>query len=295
MIGRVTTSTMATASARNLQAAQARLAQLQTNAQSLKRINRPSDDPAGTADSLQIRAQQTANAQYGRNIDNGDAWMNVTDGALGTATALLQRAKDLTLQGANGSQSTTSKTAIATELDGIRQDLLAAANTKYLGRNVFAGTSDQAAAYVDGTPPAYTGIAGSSVDRRVGASTTIRVDSDGSAIFGTGSTSVFSLLSTVADNLRNGVDVSAQITDLGNSLNSIINGRSELGARQSQLEAVKTTIQNDGVALETQRSNAEDIDLSKAILDLQTQQLTYTSSLAITAKVLQPTLMDYLR
>jgi flagellar hook-associated protein 3 FlgL len=49
------------------------------------------------------------------------------------------------------------------------------------------------------------------------------------------------------------------------------------------------------VSLESQRSSVEDVDLAKVILDLQTQQTTYQASLAITAKVLQPSLMDFLR
>jgi flagellar hook-associated protein 3 FlgL len=49
------------------------------------------------------------------------------------------------------------------------------------------------------------------------------------------------------------------------------------------------------VSLESQRAQIEDVDLGEIALKLKTQELAYQSALAITARTLQPTLMDFLR
>ena len=143
MITRVTSTQLLTDSSRTLQAAMARLSTLQTQASTGLRISVPSDDPAGTGASIQVRGQQANNAQYQRNATDGLGWLSVTDSALTQATSILQSARNLVLQASNaGSMSTTSRDAIAAQMQGLRDDLLATANTRYNGRSVFAGTSD---------------------------------------------------------------------------------------------------------------------------------------------------------
>ncbi len=299
MMGRVTLQTMAATAQRNLQSSSVKLAQAQESATGLKKFARVSDDPAAAADALAVRGQQAASAQYGRNISDGVAWMATADSALASATTLLQQAKDLTLRGANTVNNADVREAIAVQLDSVRADLMATANTQYMGRNIFAGNSGQGAAYTD-NPVAFTGEPGSTVERRIGTNATVRVDADGGAIFGRDNTdgkgdSVFGLLKTIADTLRSGGDVAAHINDMDQALSAVINGRSEVGARHAQLLRAQDANANTAVDLENQRSGIEDLDLSKAILDVKTQELAYQTALGITAKVLQPTLMDFLR
>lgn len=168
MINRVTSQSMMATAQRNLNAASSRMAEIQEKATSMQKISRPSDDPTGTSDSLTVRGEQARSAQYARNIDNGKGWMAVIESSMSLTTGLVNRAKDLALQGANGSQSDQSREALALELEGIRADLLAQANTTYLGRTVFAGNSDAGVAFRDGAEPVFTGSPGSAVLRSVG-------------------------------------------------------------------------------------------------------------------------------
>ena len=296
MMTRVTMQTMAAAAQRNLQASSAKLAQLQQSATDLKTFSNVSDNPAAAADAMAVRAQQAAAAQYGRNISDGSAWLTTADNALASATTLLQNAKDLTLQGANGAINQDGRDAIAAQLDSIGRDLLSKANTQYMGRSIFAGNSSAGAAYTDGNPPVYNGDA-STVERRISPNTTIQVDANGAAIFGPDKNgdSVFGLLKTIADTLRGGGDVSAHIDAMDKALSTVINGSAEVGARHAQLLRAQDANANAVVDLENQRSGIEDLDLSKAYLDVKTQEVSYQAALGVTAKVLQPTLMDFLR
>lgn len=291
---RVTNQTLMSSAQRNLQTNKASLARLQGQVSDLKRITRPSDDPTGTGSSLQVRAQQAAAAQYGRNIDNGRGWLTTADTALTSSTDIMRRVKDLAIQGSSDVLTPAAKEGIAAELDGLKQNLLSQANATFMGRNVFAGNSDSGFAFSNANPPAYTGT-GSTVDRRVADGVTVRVDADGAAIFGTGTGSAFALIDKIATDLRSGGNAASNIPALDARMSTLISEHASLGARDAQIQRAQDLNITQQGNLEAQRAGIEDVDMSKAILDLQLQSTNYQAALAVTAKVLPPTLMEFLR
>jgi flagellar hook-associated protein 3 FlgL len=307
MLNRVTNLTMNTAAQRSLQFQQAKLAELQDKATSLNKISRPSDDPAATAQALATRSLQAANAQYGRNIDDGNTWLTAADSALEQATNVMRRVKDLTVMAGNGSLNQSGKDAIAAELESLKTDLISIANSQHLGRNIFAGNSDAAGAFTTGTPrnpsipsdtgtpPTFNGTGASAVERRISATQTVRVDADGATIFGNGTGSVFDIVGKLAADLRTGTDVDPRVADVDTAFKNIVNGRAEIGTRQAQLERAGNVNTELEASLDAQRTGIEKADLGSVIMDLKLQETNYQVALAATAKVLQPTLMDFLR
>jgi flagellar hook-associated protein 3 FlgL len=298
MLGRITNQQMLVSSQRNLTSSRALLARLQEQTASGRAITKPSDDPSATASIMRIRSEQRAVTQYSTNIADGTAWLSTVDTTLSTSEDLLRQARDLTLQGANGGSMTpAAREAIATQLDGIKSDLLKQANTTYLGRSVFAGSSSAAQAFSseDATVPyEFSGAAGATVTRRINDSESIAVDADGAAAFGSGTDSVFTLIDTIAADLRSGADVSGRITELDAHRDNVITQHALVGARYARMEQAQETNLSQSVALETQRSGIEDADPAKTIIDLKAQELTYQTALAVTARALQPTLLSYL-
>jgi flagellar hook-associated protein 3 FlgL len=293
MVSRVTNQTLMTSAQRNLQASMTRLASLQSQASSQKAITKPSDDPSGTGDSLRVRAQQRAAEQYSRNVDSGNGWLTMGDSALSATEGILNRVRDLTVQGANEATLTpATREAIASELEGLKSELLGQANTKYQGRSVFAGNSDAGTAFT--TDYSYNGAAGSAVQRRIGADSTVRVDADGAAIYGTGGDSAFALIDKVAADLRAGTSVNTHLDAIDDRINTVIAGHAELGTRHAQILKAEESLMTLSGTLEAQRAGVEDVDLSKVLLDLKLQEVSYQTALSVTARVLQPTLMDFL-
>ncbi|WP_210479823.1 flagellar hook-associated protein FlgL [Naasia sp. SYSU D00948] len=298
MLGRITNQQLLLSSQRSLQASRAQLAQLQERVSTGKAVSRPSDDPSATASILRVRGEQRAVQQYATNITDGLAWLATVDRALSGSGNLLRQARDLTVQGANsGAMTPAAREAIATQLEGVRADLLQQANTTYLGRSVFAGTSDAGVAFDTSDPAApysYTGTAGASVARRINDTESILVDADGAAAFGTGGGSLFALIDDIVADLRAGADVWGRITELDTHRDRMSTQHALVGARYARMEQAQETNLSQSTALETQRSGIEDVDPAKAIIDLQAQELTYKTALAVTARALQPTLLDYL-
>lgn len=291
---RVTDQSMSLAAQRALGDRQSRLASAQQTATSGVRISRPSDDPVGTGEALRVRADLAAQSQYQRNIDDGTAWLSTIDSALGGATGVLRQVRDAVVQGGNGSLTQDARDALATVVDGLRADLLASANTRYLGRNVFAGTSDAEASFTDGSPPTFNGAAGT-VTRRIGPDETVRVDVDGRTAFGSGSTSVFSTLTDIAADLRSGADPTKRLGALDAAMSDVVAARADVGTRSAVLQRASRSTSTASTTLTSRRSAIEDVDLGQAVLDLQLQQTAYQAALAVTAKVLQPSLTEFLR
>lgn len=293
MISRVTSSAMTQTAMRQLQSNLSELARLQEQATSQRAFAAPSDDPAAAAAALALHAEQRRTEQYARNIDDGLAWVTAADTAITASTALLGRIRDLTAQGANdGALDATAKEALAVELEGIGKELLAQANSRLLGRSVFAGTSDTAAFAADYS---HSGVPGAEVTRRVSDAASVRVDTDGAAVFGTGDDSVFALVDKIVADLRSGTNVGPRLGEIDSRRTAMLGVQGSVGTRQSQIERAKEAAVHNSVSLESRRTAVEDVDSIEVLVRLQAQELVYRSALAVNARVLQPSLMDFLR
>lgn len=299
-IGRVTHFTVRNSTLENVQANLQKMSQLQAQMSSGVKINRASDDPSGTADVLRLQNEQRQLDQYSRNASDGEAWLTTVDSAISTSLTTLNKARELVVRAGNGALGDTSRDALASELEGLRDGLLAQANTTYLGRPVFAGTVE-GPAYSDDYEFADAGSG--TVTRTVASDTIIRVDVRGSAVFGDGDESVFKLLDDIIAVLRGGDDPTqvpaadgrANLDAVDGFLDRMKTEIASVGARQNQITAAQDLIAERQVTAKGRLSAVQDVDLAQIILDLGAQEVAYKGALAAGAKVLQPTLLDFLR
>ena len=301
---RVTNSSIAAMSLANLQSSLQRGADLQAQLSSGKRINKASDDPSGTVSALSLqwrdRPQQPVLAQRLRRR----RWLTTVDSTLTSINDVLSRARDLVVQAAStGSGDTNSQTAIATEMKQLRASVLSLANTTYLGRPVFGGTTAGSAAFTAGTTTSiggqpdisFVGDTGT-VQRRISDGTTVRVDGDATAAFGTGAGSVFNVLATVIDHLQsNPAALGSDITAIDGAAGNVRAQLTDVGVRQQRIEDGKTTAGNRVQDLSARLTDIEDVDMPSTIVALQTQQVAYQAALGATAKIVQPSLLDFLK
>ena len=293
--GRVTESSIHTRVLANLQRNIAKGEKIQEQLSSGKQINRPSDSPTGTVASMQLRGESRAVQQYSRNADDGLGWLSTLDSTLSNTSTLVNRARDLTVQGlSSGTNTAQSNEALATEVDQIKSALIGYANTKYLDRPVFGGTTTGDTAY--DTAGNYVGDAGQTT-RTVGANSKVRVDATGPEAFGTGATQLFTVLQGISDSIRSGDSdaLSAGLDKLDKASDLMKNTLSDVGARYNRVTQMKQSAQDRLLSVTSQLSDVEDVDLPKTIMDMQLQQTSYQAALAASAKVIQPSLIDFLR
>jgi flagellar hook-associated protein 3 FlgL len=299
---RVTQNTIATNSLANLQTNLGRVSQLQEQMTSGKVINRPSDSPTGTVSALGLRGEIRTTEQYSRNANDAVSWLGTQDTTLTSINDVLQRVRVLTLQGSNdGALGPAAREALASEVKSLRETTRGLANTTYLGRPIFGGTTNKTQAFVaDATGKIVYQGDGGEVVRRIGADATVRVDTDGLAALGPivpGGPSAFDVLDQIADHLTKG-DTAGLSTDLGNLDKATLGVRTaltEVGSRYNRAEAARQAADDRVLTLRATLSGVEDIDLPHTIMDLQMQQMAYQTALGATAKALQPSLLDFLR
>jgi flagellar hook-associated protein 3 FlgL len=293
--GRVTDNSIHTRVLANLQRTIAKGEKLQEQLSSGKQINRPSDSPTGTVSSMQLRGETRANQQYARNADDGLGWLGTLDQSLSSSSSLINRARDLAVKGLNtGALDAEGSAALAAEIDQIKDSLIGYANTRYMDRPVFGGTTAGGTAYdADGT---YIGDEGV-LTRTVGADSKVRVSATGPEAFGSGDTQLFTVLKNLSDAVRSADNAAMRdnLTKLDSASNTLKTTLSEVGARYNRVEQMKQSAQDRLLTVTSQLSDVEDVDLPKTIMEMQLQQTSYQAALAASAKVIQPSLIDFLR
>ena len=106
-----------------------------------KRLEQPSDDPAGTSQILTLKRNIEEMDRFLKNMDVADTWLGITDSAFDKLDRYIERVKELALQGANDTQDADSRSAIAHELGQIFEELVDIGNTKAMDKYVFGGTN----------------------------------------------------------------------------------------------------------------------------------------------------------
>jgi flagellar hook-associated protein 3 FlgL len=261
-------------------------------------ITKPSDNPAGAVQVMSYNADITRLGQYQTNANDGLAWLGSAGNVLSSVNTQLQRVQSLAQQGANATTDPAGRQAIANEIDSIKNSLLADANTSYLGRPIFGGTTGGTAAY--DSSGNYIGDTGA-VNRTVAPGTSVQVNVLGSDVFGSGTSNVFSVLTQLSADLRsaNPTNLAAvgttDLTAVQQSMTLVRNAEATVGSRTNELQSLQSQALARQTTLTTAKSSVADLDLAKAETELSTQQLTYQAALQATARVLSLSLSEFLK
>ncbi len=293
-IGRVTHGSMTLSSLNNLQATLGRLSQSQEQVTTGRRINRPSDDPTDSARALRTRSSLADQQQYARNGQDATTWLDLTDSRLQSMNDSLRRVRDLALQGSTDTYSGTSREALAVEIEQLRDHLLAESNATYLDRPIFGGITAGEQAYDDAGN--FLGTTGD-VHRTIADGIDVVINSDGPALFGSGATSMFAELDALANAVRAGDTAAIQggIDQVDVRSRLIVDELSDVGTRTNRVEDAVTAAKDAGLSLQSSISELENIELTEALVQLQMHEVSYQAALSATSRVIQPSLVDFLR
>ncbi|AXV05896.1 Flagellar hook-associated protein FlgL [Euzebya pacifica] len=291
---RITQGMVARSSLANLQKSLGRTQRLQEQLSTGRQLNRPSDSPTGLVTAMQTRSSLARREQHLRNADNAVGWLNTADAALQGSSNMLRRVRDLTVQGGNSTLDPVSRENMAQEIEAIRAGLTEIANSRYAGRLLFAGNADVPAAFdAAGNFQGDTG----QVERTLADGQQIAVNVSGIEVFGSGAGSVFDVLTQIADDLRNNPEdvVANNLDNLDTRVDTVLTALGDIGARTNRIENMRERATSDEINLKTRLSEAEDVDLPETIMELQLQEVAYQAALNATSRVIQPSLLDFLR
>lgn len=277
-----------------------RLTQTQDRLSSGKRIERASDDPAGTARALQLREQLAGTRQHQRNAADGRAWTEATETALKTMTDVVHRVRELVVQGSSDVLSAQAREGIAIEVEQLAETLKEQANANYAGRHLFGGTLTASPPYPGGSD-AFAGN-GDPIAREIGPGVSVVVNVSVEGVLGSGQVAaddgLLHVLRDVAAHLRAADTAALGGTDLArleSGADGLLALRAANGSMASRLEAAGSRLLAlEEVGLRT-LSEVEDADIAETLIDLNTQTAAYQAALKAGANIVQSSLMDFLR
>jgi flagellar hook-associated protein 3 FlgL len=294
---RITQGMMVNSQVSRLQTRLERFERAQSQLGTGKSILKPSDDPAAANRGLVLRASMRAREQEARNGADALSWLNLADSKLQGATTRLHRARDLTVAGASNKDPVAQR-AMATEIAAIRDELVGIANSQHAGRPLFTGFSDGLAVEKDAGAWQYRGDDGT-ITRRVSEHDVVQVNVTAAGVFGFGTEGgdVFSLLDRMEEALTTGRQdlLTGQLAELDVAMERIGDKLSLVGAATNRVDAAMSRNQDEQLAIRSELAVTEDVDVSSAVMELQTQEVAYQATLAALSRVLQPSLVDFLR
>lgn len=386
MMERITQSMLANNALYGMRKTSNRMADINAQMSSGKRINFASDDPASSVDSMRLRKQLASTEQYQRNIDDASSWMTTADSAMQSISDKYASAKTSLIQANSGAQGAESLKAIAADLRQQAEALMNQSNATYLGRTVFAGNSDKGTVFQKLQTPNgiqfvqsdSDAVTASPVTRQINSNQKVQVNVDGNQLFGTGTINwkvsvlekstddavtvaksvtdgnttyykvdnsvtpakyfkldpstgefatqaetnaptnpqetkidisysidpsnnpnVMNLLVAAADMLDSGSVNQSKMEaiqgELARRTSELQTQMSTLGAAHKQVIDSQDSIQSDLMQVQSQISSVEDVDIQKLTIDMALADMSYKASLSATQRVVQPTLLDYLR
>jgi flagellar hook-associated protein 3 FlgL len=298
---RITESMMSMRAIADLQRSSSAVAHTSYQVSTGNRLERPSDDPHGAERAVRLRADLAATKQYQATVDHSLGWAQATDDALGTISDIVQRARELLLQGGNDSLSAGARSDIALEIDQLIGQAKTSANASYDGQYIFAGQATDTAPYDADGADAYGGDTGAIV-RTIGPGVSVRLNASGGSVLGDGTDGkVLDVLRDIAAHLRSGVPAdhnALRTTDLAAldaNMAALGQARAEAGTLTNRLTAAARRLQDVEISTENVRSTIEHVDMAEALANLSRQQAVYQAALKATAMNLdQRTLMDFL-
>ena len=296
----------------NVRIATSTLGDLQEQMVSLRRINRPSDDPAGASRAAVLKTDEADYKQYTTNIDSARGMLDFTASVLEAVSEQVVAVRGKLMAAINPTSGESSREVAANEIDNILNSIVGQANSSFAGMFILGGTQTD-------RPPfeiAAKGIGGIESVRYNGNSDRIRyvvgtdhqvdVNEDPVEVFMPRGEAlgVFQSLIDVRKLLQNPDDLSAG--DLGRELSEklsvvddihsdIIRSLGRAGTRSRALQIRRDLYSKAQISAATQRSELEDADIADVALRLQNQQVIFQVVLAGSAAVYSSNLMEFLR
>ncbi|WP_077597245.1 flagellar hook-associated protein FlgL [Oceanobacillus kimchii] len=293
---RVTQSMLSNNMLRNLTNSNAQMNKYMEQLYTGKKITKPSDDPVVAMKGIGYRSELVRVEQYQRNTSEVNNWMDNTDSALNQATSAMQRLRELAVKANNGTNSEDELQSILQEANELKGHLTDIANTNVNGKYIFNGTNTN-------TPPVTVDEDGNiqtdfrdnnDVVIEVSAGTKLKANVNGGDVFG-GEPDLFTAVDNFITNLENGENIDESIGEIDAGINQIINSRAELGARMNRLELIENRLSEQEIVATQTMSDNEDVDFAEAITKLITQESLHRAALSAGSRIIQPSLIDFLR
>lgn len=274
------------------------MATLQEQINSGKKITRPSQDPVVAIKGIGYRTDLNKVEQYQRNLGEVNNWLDSSDDALDKVGSALKRVQELVTDAANDTKTPEDREKIKVEITQLKAQIRDLANTKVGDKYIFSGTKTLSPLYDNnGNLLGETGVDGS-VNIEVYDGVEIKVNTNGKTMFediDKMMENIESVLDSSKTPVATGPEIAKYLEDISGNQDTVLAARADIGARQNRVEMMEDRLGAQEIIVTKQLSSNEDIDYEKAITEMITQESIHRAALSVGARIIQPTLTDFLR
>jgi len=313
---RVTNKMLSNNFLRDMRTNLSNMSRIQNQMSSGKQINKPSDDPAKASKIMKMYSEIDANKQYNSNIKSTTNWLDMTDETLDRIGGVVGRLDELLVSTGNPGYGDEQRQAVKDEVNQRVEELSGLLNTSFDGKFIFGGTRGT-------TKPTEANAAGDNINLALSTTNIDEINQINSKIsvevsqgvtmeynvtatevmgYGTGvDDNLMKLLGNITNHLdsTDSVDTNKlaneDLEGIQKAMTNILKLRSQVGAKQNRMESAESRNVDANFNMTEILAATEDIDITETVMEYATMQTIYMASLQTSAKVLQPSLLDYLR
>jgi len=298
---------------------------LQGQLTSGKQIKKASDDPFKASRIMQMYAEIDANKQYKTNIKDTISRLDTTDTALGQAGNVVGRVEELLIAAGNAAYGSDERRAIKDEINEKVAEFSQILNTSFDGKYIFGGSRgttkplDAVKATLPSNPlnteliynitnnPGDPSPANQDIMLKekllveVSQGVTMEYNVTAVEVINYGTGDLRALFKDITDHLGSALPAdtlkltNADLTGIKDAMTNILKLRAEVGAKQNRMESSESRNVDSNFNMTEMLSRMEDIDVTEKAMEYSTMQTVYVAALQTSARVLQPSLLDYLR
>lgn len=303
MTVRITPAMVTSATVGDLGASLAALQRTSEELSSGRTILQPSDNPYGASHIINLQSQLDGLTSYESAAQDGIARENTASSSMANINTIVQRVRELVLQGANGTNNQSDLNAIALQVEQLTESVKQDANAQYAGEYIFSGTTTKTAPY-ETEGDEYQGNA-ETIARAVGPEATVNISTNISTLLGNGEAAedgkLLDTLRTIAKNLRAGTpeavnEVSTtNLKSLDVNIETLTQLQAVAGSTINQLQAALSRNENLQTAITQALSNTEDTNVATTSIAYANEQAAYSAALRAGALIVQESLLNFLQ
>jgi flagellar hook-associated protein 3 FlgL len=302
----------------NIHRSKEKMENLQRQSATMRKLSQPSDDPIGASKVLELRTDKVNNDQFQMNAKMAETFLENTDHAVADLSEIILRAKEIALnQSSAASSSEDTRLGVAEEVTQLFKQAVSTGNRRVGDRYIFGGFKTQ-------KPPVdpegeYLGDDGQMM-LEIAGGVFLSMNIPGIDVFNTHpklsnaggygeesqrsnddgteeNVNVFDELQNFRIALLTGnVDaVHGTLDRFDQIFGKLVATRSKLGSRISGLQSTSQAIERHNVTNAMLSSSIEDADMAQVMSDLSKEETVFRSSLATSKRLIQPTLLDFLK
>lgn len=321
---RLTNNMMSRNYLKNLNSSLKELNDANTRITAKRSYMRISEDPATALKAMKIRKNLSRLELYMENLSNAQGILDQYESTISKINSLVTEALAQVAQGITGTSDSSARLTVANTLRGFQESILAASNTRYADDFIFGGSNVGEKPFAIGASgellyngqDVNTGIFSDEniyIDIGIGLDvnefgfvdpkSAFNIAIPGTKLLGTGldenglPNNLYNLLGEIADKLANNdlsnIELYAEkLEDLSGEIRMQYVG---IGEKSNFITYFKERLDSEKLNSKTKQSELEGMQLEQGIIEFGEMELAYNACLQMGAKILQPSLLDFLR